>query len=436
MGKEKKSFFNSISWQFIKIAYLPLIVLTIIVIIAGSTLVINSLNKEAEDGMVDLCDAFKLSLDQLYPGDYNVAMSSNNEVYLFKGEHQINGEFAYIDSIKEKTDCDISICYMNYAVITTLTDYNGERLVGKGDNSIVVEDVIDKGESKFYNDVLVGKKSYHAYYEPLKDKDGKVLGMICIAKPTDSIRRLANQAVYPIIIIGLLCMILATVFTYKYSKNFIEVLKKIQKYMKAISNGDFREELDNMVAKRSDELGDMGKSATKMAASLRKKVEEDQLTGLLNRRSAAKKMQATISNYTDKGVPFNVALGDIDFFKKVNDTYGHDAGDQVLVEVSNVLKNTMMGKGYAIRWGGEEFLLIFENYSFNQCVDIIEDMLDRIREMEVFSGEYTIKVNMTFGLTECNPEVTSYEKYVSSADAKLYYGKEHGRNQLVTVMEE
>ena len=61
------------------------------------------------------------------------------------------------------------------------------------------------------------------------------------------------------------------------------------------------------------------------------------------------------------GIPFCVVLGDIDFFKKVNDTYGHDAGDEILKFVALELRRMMLGKGFATRWGGEEFLLVFDN---------------------------------------------------------------------------
>lgn len=429
----KKSFYDSLTWEFSKLAYIPLILLTIIITLVGVTLVGRALNNEAEDGMVDLCSSINIAVDQLYPGDYNVS-ESNGEIYFFKGDHQINGEFDYIDSIKEATGCDVTFCYMNYVVITTFMDKDGNRIIGSADSSEVVKDVIDNKESRFYSNAHMGDQTYVVYYEPLLDEKDDVIGMICIAKPEDSIKKLTKSTIYPIILIALITMLIATFFIYKYSEGFLNAIKHIQKYLKAIANGDFRAELDNSVSKRVDELGDIGKNASKMAVSLRRQVEEDQLTGLLNRRSADKKIKATINDYNQKGVTFNVAMGDIDFFKKVNDTYGHDAGDAVLVAVANTLKKTMIGNGYAIRWGGEEFILIFENKSFDQSEGILLHMLDEIRAMEVVSGEYTIKVTMTFGLTECSPEINTYDKYITIADEKLYYGKQHGRNQLVTNM--
>ena len=225
--------------------------------------------------------------------------------------------------------------------------------------------------------------------------------------------------------------------------------------MGKVADGYFDTQLDVHVDQRDDELGQMAYSAVRTAGRLRKMVEEDQLTQIYNRRSADKKIKATLENYISKGVVFCLAIGDIDFFKKINDTYGHEAGDDVLIEVAGTLKKFMSDKGYAIRWGGEEFLLIFEkgNVSLDACSAMIEELLDKIRALEIVNNENHLKINMTFGLVECeeedktidlnnivseedkNPKDTllkeKMDHYISKADLRLYYGKEHGRNQLV-----
>lgn len=442
--ENKKNIFSGISGQFLKLTYFPMIILTIVFAIVGSTLVLASLNYKSKSSMKDVSNLVLMNLDDMYEGNYEYK-ENNGEIYLFKGEHQINGDFDYIDKVKEHTGFDITICYLNYAVITTLTDNEGQRLIGAADSDVVVRDVINTGNEKFYSKVKFNKNEYMAYYKPIMNAAGEVIGMICVATSTDEINSLVWKTIIPLIGIAVLAIILFAFFAYRYSKDFIDVIYKIRDYMKKVSDGDFLSDIDIKVEKRNDELGMMGQSAQKTARTLRKMVEEDQLTQLNNRRSADKKIKATIQNYMEKGVDFCLAIGDIDFFKKVNDTYGHEAGDKVLIAVSEVLKKFMADKGYAIRWGGEEFILVFDKGKVNLslCSVKINEMLDTIRTIEVQSGDQTIKVTMTFGVLECEKETNEniedmdsflksrMDYYIAKADSRLYFGKEHGRNQLI-----
>lgn len=439
----KKNIFSGISGQFLKLSYFPMIILTLIITIAGSSFVLSSLKAKSKSSMADVSNLVLMNLDDMYEGSFEYK-ETNSEIYLFKGEHQLNGDFEYIDNVKTRTGFDITICYMNYAVITTLRDNNNNRLIGAGDSDVIVKDVIEGGSETFYSDVKFNKKDYMAYYKPLRNSAGEVIGMICVASSTDEINSLVWKAIIPLIGIAILAILVFAYFTYRYSKDFIDVIYKIRDYMKKISEGDFRADIDFKVEKRKDELGMMGRSAQKTAGNLRVLVEEDQLTSLNNRRSADKKIKGTLDNYYNKGVDFCLAIGDIDFFKKVNDTYGHEAGDKVLIAVSSVLKNFMADKGYAIRWGGEEFILVFDKgrASLDSCSLKMNEMLDEIRAIEVESGDQIIKVTMTFGLLECEKKEVPTEDidkfykdemdyYIAKADGRLYYGKEHGRNQLV-----
>lgn len=447
MSKNKT---KSLSFSFLNIAIVSMVVLSLVFVIAGSTFITRAINRQVTDRMVDLSETLLASMDSMYPGDFAVS-EKNGEIFLLKGEHLFNGDFDFIDEIKSITGVDISVDYQNYAVITTFCDENGNRLVGAGDNKQIVEDVIDTGKEKFYTNVVLGKENYYAYYVPLFDANQDVIGMLCVAESSQYVKDEVWRALTPVLLISLAACIIVCVFTYKNSKVTVDAILKVQKYMKALSQENFSAELDPTVSKRTDEIGDMGLSAVAMSASLRKKVEEDQLTSLYNRRSAHKYITGTINSYIDKGTKFCLAMGDIDFFKKVNDTYGHDAGDLVLIAVSKTLKQNMIGKGYAIRWGGEEFILVFENIDAKTSIKYMNQIMDEVRSLRIKSKDQIIKVNMTFGLMECEESDKEFirdnesnknetraefakkrmEYYINSADKKLYYGKENGRNQLV-----
>lgn len=446
--------FNTLNWTMLKIAFLPMVVLSLVVTIAGSYFVDKSLNHEVREEMIAVCNAVMTSMDEMYPGDYH-GDAGFDGLYFFKGDHQFNTDFGYIDQIKAGTGCDITICYQNISVISTLRDPNGDRKIGFSDNDVITNDIIVNGQSKFYDEVYADGQQYYAYYSPLKASDGSVTGMICVLKNADYASKLVWGAIASILVISLLAFVLISLLVLRFSHRFINVIRKIQRYMSAIAKEDFRADMDPEVLKQQNELGQMAKSAMSMASSLRLKVEEDQLTQLYNRRSADKKIKKTITDYVDTGMKFCLAIGDIDFFKKVNDTYGHEAGDDVLKAVAFTLKNFMSDKGYAIRWGGEEFILVYnKNKSVEEVALMMETLLDKVRALLIVNNGNEIKVNMTFGLVDCTivdmddiPAKTGntdedmdlrdsilkikMDTYISAADKKLYYGKEHGRNQLV-----
>ena len=134
--------------------------------------------------------------------------------------------------------------------------------------------------------------------------------------------------------------------------------------------------------------------------------------------------------YKKTGIRYSVSIGDIDFFKKFNDTYGHECGDVVLKEVALVLRESLQPYGFAARWGGEEFLLVYENIDGTRAGELTVETLQRIRDHDVeYEGEIH-KVTMSFGVTESDKERTMDED-VNAADVLLYEAKETGRNRVV-----
>lgn len=125
---------------------------------------------------------------------------------------------------------------------------------------------------------------------------------------------------------------------------------------------------------------------------------------------------------------YSVAMIDIDFFKKVNDTYGHAAGDEVLKAVAKTLYYTADTKGTVFRYGGEEFLICF-NATLKVASEILEEMRRAIEIMTVTSQGKRIKVTISGGVAT-NREIEGFEEIRNLADARLYFSKENGRNQI------
>ncbi|UPR52826.1 response regulator [Vibrio cyclitrophicus] len=166
---------------------------------------------------------------------------------------------------------------------------------------------------------------------------------------------------------------------------------------------------------RIHQLLDMKEAANELF----RHANEDALTGLWNRRY--------LFNNTCKGCDQrNIAMMDIDFFKKVNDTFGHDGGDAVLVDVGKIIKDHFKDD-VAVRFGGEEFCIqscgAFENF-----VDNLESMREAIESHVVEHDSQRIKVSISIGVTDLDAKL---DEQIKAADELLYTAKEQGRNQLV-----
>lgn len=153
----------------------------------------------------------------------------------------------------------------------------------------------------------------------------------------------------------------------------------------------------------------------------------DTLTNLYNRRY----FEDEITRFPEEWrKEFVVCMLDIDFFKKVNDTYGHKAGDDVLVHVSACLQETAGEKNMAVRWGGEEFIIYFPDQKTEQVYPAIEDLRSRIEGMLIETEGQKIHITITAGIA-AGVAGSNYERVINRADEKLYMGKQQGRNRVI-----
>lgn len=153
----------------------------------------------------------------------------------------------------------------------------------------------------------------------------------------------------------------------------------------------------------------------------------DTLTGLPNRRSMYRILESCIHSCPNG---FTVAMGDIDFFKSINDTRGHDCGDEVLRRISSYFKDFMNEKGTVCRWGGEEFLFLFPNLNGDLASACIFDLNSQISRLPITCNGETFFITMTFGVEEYD-FLSDMPELIRKADAKLYLGKQQGRNQVI-----
>ncbi|HOZ12452.1 MAG TPA: diguanylate cyclase [Thermotogota bacterium] len=159
----------------------------------------------------------------------------------------------------------------------------------------------------------------------------------------------------------------------------------------------------------------------------------DELTGLPNRREIMRKLKEQVHLYERKQIPFTVAIADLDFFKNLNDTYGHLEGDKVLKKLGKVVSSTLRGEDFIGRWGGEEFLLIFPATALAEATIVAERIRAKVEKTSFSKRKRIYHVTLTIGLAQMAPERT-IDDLVSEADQWLYQGKAEGRNRVRSLM--
>jgi diguanylate cyclase (GGDEF)-like protein len=155
----------------------------------------------------------------------------------------------------------------------------------------------------------------------------------------------------------------------------------------------------------------------------------DQLTGLYNRRHFAEIATPLIRRAIRMGMPYYVLIADLDLFKRVNDEYGHLAGDEVLCSTARVLKSTIRSYDTLARWGGEEFIMLFTEPDETKLLNLAERIRKNIEAMEVVYMEHTIKITISSGIAQNDGECDMTE-LARRADEALYISKTSGRNQV------
>jgi diguanylate cyclase (GGDEF)-like protein len=170
-------------------------------------------------------------------------------------------------------------------------------------------------------------------------------------------------------------------------------------------------------------------------AQLFRRVEElarrDGLTGLLNHATFQHEFGTLCESAAAQGSKLTLLMGDIDHFKRFNDTHGHQAGDHVLREVSRVWRAVLPDHAVTGRYGGEEFVAALPGESLERARELAELLRSTLQALDVDFEGRTLHVTSSFGVAEFGSPAASAEELVKQADAGLYEAKRGGRNRVV-----
>jgi diguanylate cyclase (GGDEF)-like protein len=160
----------------------------------------------------------------------------------------------------------------------------------------------------------------------------------------------------------------------------------------------------------------------------------DGLTGLYLRRFFNQRFDEELMRFQEHGTPFTLLILDLDHFKRINDRLGHVAGDQILIQVADILKKEARIADITCRFGGEEFALILPNTPAEGGLIMAERIRVKIAERGFLAGSEAIQLTVSIGLGECPRHGRNQLDLVKSADEALYTAKRTGRNNAMMAV--
>ncbi len=343
----------------------------------------------------------------------------------------------YIDWLKSLSSMEIAFFKDDVCIMSSIIR-DGKHLVGEKLKPRIAEAVLKNGEICFIHDDIFGSE-YNAAYWPLKTTDGKIVGIWFAGMPIDKMLELERLGIMKSICITIILLIIMLVIFSAIGLHISAPVREITRYIIDVSNNKKGAALHIY---SNDDMGKLSEHLRNMVLSLQARTEQfrelsyrDQLTGLWNRRYFMESIQREIALSIRHGYELSLGIADIDHFKKVNDTYGHDAGDVVLKHIADILRQNLRSSDIVARYGGEEFIILLHNTNLEEATKLFEHLRRLCEQSSVTVNNQSICVTVSFGLVTL-PKDTQLpeEALIKHADMALYQSKRNGRNQVTARM--
>ncbi|XPV82132.1 MAG: GGDEF domain-containing protein [Halarcobacter sp.] len=157
----------------------------------------------------------------------------------------------------------------------------------------------------------------------------------------------------------------------------------------------------------------------------------DPLTGLFNRKYLEESVKTIVSQAKRSGITYGVFMADIDYFKMINDTYGHDVGDEAIKIISQTLIENVRESDIVVRFGGEEFIVLLYNCDEEYILEVAEKIRIAFSKKEIPAGTTTFNKTISIGASIFPTHTDNFWQCLKYADLALYHAKENGRNKSV-----
>lgn len=258
-------------------------------------------------------------------------------------------------------------------------------------------------------------------------------------KQANALLKLSNEAVESI---------LSNIHTEikKASSYFDLKIDKIQSVQEILQEANIRlgllnldyDQINKQLIQTTIKLENLTKELEDKNRLLENLANIDGLTGIYNHRYFQNILDQEINRATRKQLSISIVMLDIDHFKKINDTYGHQVGDFILIELAKILKNNIRKYDTLARYGGEEFIIILPETQLGEALNVANKIRLVIEENTFDDGRETYKITASLGVAESQPATEddfSKSKFISKADEALYNAKDGGRNQVAEYKE-
>ena len=238
-----------------------------------------------------------------------------------------------------------------------------------------------------------------------------------------------KQNILFILLIGICVAVICAVLVGEY---ITKPLKHLCNMANKIGNGCF--DIKRMDTEYTDEIGELADTFHKMADQLEKKVCHDALTGLFSRNIFQARLTDECAQSLRLNHPLAVMMIDVDHFKKVNDTYGHLAGDKVLQDIAQIMQSLVRGEDCVARYGGEEFVIMLPQTPKNGALLVAEKIRKKVERYPFYlEGTGTISLTISIGVAIFPEDTKDIKWLIELADQALYLAKRKGRNLICRV---
>ena len=237
---------------------------------------------------------------------------------------------------------------------------------------------------------------------------------------------LKNRILAAMLIVGWVSIWIMLIVAYKISSP----IRKLSKVTKDISDYNYSTELE--IPPSNDEIGELAENFENMRQKIKNLVTKDPLTRVYNRRFMMHIFELAVLKALREESKLCCIMMDLDHFKLINDAYGHQGGDEVLMAVGKTLRDISRDYDTPARYGGEEFIFILPDTALTDAVAIAERISAAVKKMTIAFEDTEIHCTMSLGVAELNPYgADTPDKIIHNADMALYQAKKNGRDQIV-----
>ncbi|MGE5628861.1 MAG: GGDEF domain-containing protein, partial [Solirubrobacterales bacterium] len=283
---------------------------------------------------------------------------------------------------------------------------------------------------EFFNVFKIGDRELGYSFFPIKDYDNKIIAYAGVGFDMKTVKDAYLTSMSKFIPIEIFILIILLFIMLLITKKVFAPFKKIIEITDQINKGDY---YINNNGTEIREFGAIMESISKMSEAIKNREQElvklstiDRLTGIYNKSKLNDILRNEIEFSNKNSSNLSIIIADIDYFKNVNDTFGHEDGDVVLREFADLLRSNIRKTDFVGRWGGEEFLVICPSTKLEEA----EDLANRIREkVELYQFTVPSRQTASFGVAELQTGEDTRSLFIR-ADKALYSAKSLGRNRV------